>query len=181
MRRFAIPGIVGVIAVALVALLIFGVLQTRNNDSIDQAVARGEKPPAKIVTLEDLDGRGSGSLADFRGQPVFVNFFASWCIPCTQEAPLLDQVQRMMQARGGTVVGVAVDDARSDTEGFVKKHAIAYPVWRDVNRTLARGFGLQGIPESFVLDSQGRILALERQQITQRWIDERLKPLLAQQ
>jgi len=181
MRRFAVPGIVGVIAVALVALLIFGVLQTRNNDSIDQAVARGEKPAAKIVTLQDLDGNGSGSLADYRGRPVFVNFFASWCVPCTQEAPLLNDVQRMMAARGGAIVGVAIDDARGDTQQFVDEHGITYPVWRDVDRTLARSFGLQGIPESFVLDSQGRILALERQQITQRWIDDRLKPLLAEQ
>ncbi|HEY4280816.1 MAG TPA: TlpA disulfide reductase family protein [Conexibacter sp.] len=181
MRRFAVPSIVGVIAIALVALLIFGVLQTRNNDSIDQAVARGEKPAAKIVTLEDLNGDGSGSLADFRGRPVFVNFFASWCVPCTQEAPLLDEVQRMMEANGGTVVGVAVDDARDDTARFVAEHDITYPVWRDVERTFARGFGLQGIPESFVLDPQGRILALERQQITKRWIDDRLKPLLSEQ
>jgi cytochrome c biogenesis protein CcmG/thiol:disulfide interchange protein DsbE len=181
MRRLAVPGLVAVLAVALVALLIFGVLQTSNSDSIDQAIADGGHPAATSVRLSRLDGDGSGALADYRGRLVVVNFFASWCEPCTEEAPLLNGVQRMIESRGGTVIGVAVDDTRERTRGFVDQHGIRYPVWRDIDRVMSRGFQLKGLPETFVVNEQGDIIALERQQITRDWVDTRLRPLLARQ
>ena len=179
MRRLVVPGLVAALAVGLVALLIFGVLQTTDDSSLDQAVARGERPAAKSVALDRLDGGGSGSLAGYRGRVVVVNFFASWCPPCAEEAPLLNRLQRRLEARGGTVIGVAVDDARSDTQGFVDDHRVAFPVWRDVDRAFAKGFEVKGLPETFVIDPQGRVTALMRQQITQRWVDDHVDPLLA--
>lgn len=179
MRRLVVPGLVAVLAVALVGLLIFGVLQTTNDDSIDQAIARGEHPPATSVTLNTLDGDGSGSLAQYRGRLVVVNFFASWCAPCEQEAPLLNDVERMLQRQGGSVIGVAVDDTREDTSGFVSQHDLRFPIWRDIDRKMSRGFELKGLPETFVVNARGDIVALERQQISQNWVDTRLKPLIA--
>jgi cytochrome c biogenesis protein CcmG/thiol:disulfide interchange protein DsbE len=179
MRRLAVPGLVAVLAVSLVALLVFGVLQTTDNSSIDQAIARGEHPAAHSVRLATLDGSGSGALADYRGRLVVVNFFASWCAPCEQEAPLLNDVQGLLARRGGTVIGVAVDDTREDTSGFVSSHGIRFPIWRDIDRAMSRGFELKGLPETFVIDEQGDIVALERQQITRDWVDTRLRPLLS--
>lgn len=181
MRRLLVPGLVAALAVGLVALLIFGVLQTTDDSSIDQAVARGDKPATKSLTLDRLDGSGTGSLADYRGRYVVVNFFASWCGPCKTEAPVLNRVQRMLRAQGGTVVGVTVDDTREDATRFLAEHGAIYPVFRDVDRSFAKSFQLKGVPETFVVDPQGRIAALERQMITQRWVDDRLAPLLAQQ
>ncbi|MBB4664513.1 TlpA family protein disulfide reductase [Conexibacter arvalis] len=181
MRRIAVPGLVAALAVALVALLIFGVLQTTDDSSLDQAIARGEKPAAQSVTLNRLDGGGTDALANHRGRVVVVNFFASWCPPCEEEAPLLNRVQRQLEARGGTVIGVAVDDARGDTQRFVDDHGVRFPVLRDVDRSFSKSFEVKGLPETFVIDEQGRITALQRQQITQRWVDDHLAPLLAEQ
>lgn len=180
MRRLVVPGLVAALAVGLVALLIFGVLQTTDDSSIDQAVARGEKPMAKSVELTTLDGTARGALADYRGRTVLVNFWASWCGPCKTEAPLLNRVQRMLEAEGGTVIGVTVDDTREDSAKFVADHDIDFPIYRDPDRTLNKAFALKGVPESFLIDPQGRIVALERQQISQAWIDRNLAPLLAE-
>ncbi|MDO8188687.1 TlpA disulfide reductase family protein [Conexibacter sp. JD483] len=179
MRRLAVPGLVAVLAIGLVALLIFGVLQTTDDSSIDQAVAKGDAPAAPSVVLSRLAGDGSGSLADYRGRVVLVNFFASWCAPCDQEAPLLNDVQRTLAASGGTVLGVAVDDTRERTQEFVTKHGVRYPILRDIDRKMSKDFELKGLPETFLVDAQGRILALERQQITRAWIDRTLDPTLA--
>lgn len=179
MRRLLVPGLVAAAAVGLVALLIFGVLQTTDDSSIDQAIARGEKPAAKSLTLDRLDGSGTGSLADYRGRYVVVNFFASWCGPCKTEAPLLNRVQQQLSRQGGTIIGVTVDDTREDATRFVREHGATYPVFRDVDRSFAKSFELKGVPETFVIDPQGRITALERQQVTQGWVDDELNPLLA--
>ncbi|MDW5593123.1 TlpA disulfide reductase family protein [Conexibacter stalactiti] len=178
MRRLVVPGLVAVLAIGLVALLIFGVLQTTDDSSIDQALARGETPAATSIELARLDGDGSAALADYRGRVVLVNFFASWCPPCEREAPLLNRVQRTLEAQGGTVIGVAVDDTTADTRKFIAEHGARFPVWRDVDRRMSKAFELKGLPESFVIDEQGNITALERQEITQDWVDESLRPLL---
>lgn len=181
MRRLAVPGLVAALAIGLVALLIFGVLQTTDESSLDQAVANGELPRAEDASLTLLDGSGTRSIADHSGNVVVVNFFASWCGPCDEEAPVLERTQQLLEDSGGTVLGVAVDDARGDTQKFVDRHGITFPVVRDVDRSLARKYGLKGLPETFVIDREGRVVAMQRNQITQRWVDEKVAPLLSGQ
>jgi cytochrome c biogenesis protein CcmG/thiol:disulfide interchange protein DsbE len=180
MRRIAIPGLVALIAVALVALLVFGVLQTSDDSSLDQAVARGERPLAHDAPLPRLDGDGTVSLADHRDGYVVLNFFASWCEPCEAEAPLLNRVQRRLDARGdGTVLGVAWEDATSAATAFVRRHEVTFPVARDVDGGFGEPYELRALPESFVIDPEGRIVAIARGQITERWVRETLEPLIA--
>lgn len=178
MRRTVTTLAVSVLALLLVGLLVFGVLQTGDDSSIDQAVARGEHPIAHDAPLPLLDGRGSRTLADYRGDGyVIVNFFASWCEPCSEEAPLLNRLQRRLAGRG-TIVGVAWNDATDDTREFVRTHDVAYPVVRDVDGAFAKAYGVKGMPETFVVDSHGRIVTLQRSQLTSRWIAA-LDPLIA--
>jgi cytochrome c biogenesis protein CcmG/thiol:disulfide interchange protein DsbE len=179
MRRTVTTLAVSVLALLLVGLLVFGVLQTGDDTSIDQAVARGEKPAAHDASLPLLDGAGSRRLADFRGNGyVIVNFFASWCDPCTEEAPLLNRLQRRLAGRG-TIVGVAWNDAVEDSRGFVREQGVRYPVVRDVDGAFARAYGVKGLPETFVLDPRGRVVALQRSQLTPGWISATIDPLLA--
>ena len=178
MRRIAATVAVAVLAVALVALLIFGVLQTSDDTSIDQAVARGDHPQAHDARLPLLDGSGFRSLADYADGYVVVNFFASWCGPCEDEAPLLNRLQRRLAGRG-TVVGVAWDDTISDSRAFVAEHDVSFPVVRDVDGRFGHEYGITGLPETFVIDPQGKIVALRRSQITPEWIDAAIDPLIA--
>jgi cytochrome c biogenesis protein CcmG/thiol:disulfide interchange protein DsbE len=179
MRRTVTTVAVSVLALLLVGLLVVGVLLTGDDSSIDQAVARGEHPIAHDASLPLLDGGGSRTLADYRSNGyVIVNFFASWCEPCSEEAPLLNRLQRRLAGRG-TIVGVAWNDASGDSRAFVRSHDIGYPVMRDVDGAFAKAYGVKGMPETFVLDRRGRIVALQRSQLTPEWIASTLDPLLS--
>jgi cytochrome c biogenesis protein CcmG, thiol:disulfide interchange protein DsbE len=177
-RRIVSAIAVSVLALLLVGLLVFGVLQTSDGSSLDQAVARGERPVAHDAALPLLDGGGARRLADYRGRWVVVNFFASWCGPCAVEAPLLTRLQHRLAGRG-TIVGVAWNDASSDTRDFVQQHGIDYPVVRDVDRSFGDAYGVKGVPETFVLDPRGRVVALNRSELTSRWIATAIDPLIA--
>jgi cytochrome c biogenesis protein CcmG/thiol:disulfide interchange protein DsbE len=179
MRRTVTTLAASVLALLLVGLLVFGVLQTGDDSSLDQAVARGERPPAHDTALPLLDGGGSSRrLADYHGGWLVVNFFASWCGPCADEASLLKALQRRLAGRG-TIVGVAWNDASADTRDFVREHGVRYPIVRDVDRSFGDAYGVNGVPETFVIDPRGRIVALDRSQLTPKWIATAIDPLIA--
>src|SRR5271168_456694 len=98
MRRFALPVTVAVAGMALIALLAFGLAAKNASRSLDNAVTLGERPVAPVATLPLLGQPGTSSLASYRGQVVILNFWASWCVPCQTEAPMLERTQRALEA-----------------------------------------------------------------------------------
>ncbi|MGI8428190.1 MAG: TlpA family protein disulfide reductase [Solirubrobacteraceae bacterium] len=182
MRRFVLPGLVACAAVALLALLAFGVSNQGTDSSIDAAVARGAYPlaPNAGLALPVLGSSRTESIAQLRGQVLVVNVFASWCVPCKAEAPVLESAQRQLAGRGATVLGVTYLDTSGDSEQFVRQQHLTYPVLRDVNGTLVHAFGSTGVPETFVIDRRGRIVAMERFQIAASWLKQTLPRVLAE-
>jgi cytochrome c biogenesis protein CcmG/thiol:disulfide interchange protein DsbE len=181
MRRLAIPGLIVTAAVALLALLAFGVSNQGTNSSIDSAVSRGLRPPSPSahMALQVLGSSASQSLAAFRGKVVVLNVFASWCTPCQAEARILDREQQTLVKRGGTIVGVTYKDASSASQAFVRQQHITYPVLRDVGGSFAQSWGVDGVPETFVIDREGRVVALRRYQLAGSWLERSVAPLLA--
>ena len=119
-----------------------------------------------------LDGTGQKALADFRGQIVVLNFWASWCAPCADEAPILERVHKRLQARNaGTVLGATYSDSPSASRRFERRYRITYPSVRDVDTDLAEQYGTRNLPETFVLDREGRIVAVSRGQVSQEFLD----------
>jgi len=183
MRRFVVPGVITAVVVALLVVLAFGVASEGSNNSIDAQVAAGHYPraPSAAMALPVLGRRDSTeSLSDFRGRVVLVNMFASWCQPCQAEAPVLQHAQQMLRAHGGTVVGVTYQDDPSNDMTFMRRHHVTYPVLRDVSGNFAHAFGVAGIPESFVINRAGRVQALRRFQLTDRWVNQTLPKILTE-
>ena len=175
MKRLLVPALAAVVAAGLIGLLAYGLVSKSDDTSIEQAVARGERPAAPSLKLPVLGGAGTHSVADLRGKVVVLNFWASWCIPCKAEAPMLAKAQQRLQQTGaGTVVGVTYDDSTPDALQFVRDYKVKYPNVRDVGTKLATRYGTHRVPETFVIDARGRIVDLHRGQIDQAFIDRAL-------
>lgn len=102
------------------------------------------------------------SLADQRGKAVVLNFWASWCPPCREEAPALERAWKTYQDRGVVFVGVDVWDNEPDARSFLKEFGITYPNGQDVSGEIAIEYGLTGIPETWFINKDGRMV--------RRWI-----------
>jgi cytochrome c biogenesis protein CcmG, thiol:disulfide interchange protein DsbE len=176
-KRSAVPITVAVLGAALIALLVYGVVGKKTDDSLDQAVAAGQKPaaPGRDVRLPNLDGAGTTGLADLGGKVVVLNFWASWCEPCKAEAPVLERVQkRLERSNSGTVFGVTYKDAPGDSRAFVRQEKATWRNVRDDRLKLAPKYGTSQLPETFVIDRAGKIVALSRGQIDQQFMDSAL-------
>ena len=180
MRRVLSPVPIAAICVlvALLALLAYGLVQNEPNRAVDEALLRGEREQAPELQLPKLDGSGDGSLADYRGQVVVLNFWASWCKPCKDESPLLEKWHQRMRDRGGTVLGVDMLDVTSRAEEFIDEYDLSYPMLKDKDGDGLERYGVVQYPETFVIDRQGRIAAVQRGPVDEDFMRSKVEPLL---
>jgi cytochrome c biogenesis protein CcmG, thiol:disulfide interchange protein DsbE len=163
---------IAVLAVlAAVGLLTFGLLSKGSS-----GVALGEVAPAPVMPR--LEGGGESSLASYRGRWVLVNFWASWCVPCRQEAPTLERFQRQHGGADFTVLGIDSRDLSGDGRDFVRKYGLSYPQLRDGDGSTAHDYGTTGVPENFLIDPRGKLRWLLRGPVTSQYLRESVAPLL---
>ncbi len=124
------------------------------------AELRGEPfdQPAMDFALEDLSGR-SVRLSDFRGKTVFVNFWASWCPPCVEELPSILKLRQTLADQGFEVLAISEDDTMEDVRKFFAGNPPPFPVLMDEGQKVTRAWGTVKFPETYVVDTEGRIVA----------------------
>jgi cytochrome c biogenesis protein CcmG/thiol:disulfide interchange protein DsbE len=142
----------------LLALLVWSV--------VHQHHAPGVGSTAPVFTLRRLDGPGKVSLASYRGKPVVLNFWASWCEPCKTEAAALERDWTSNRGRGVVFLGVDYHDLASDARRFVSAHALTFLMLEDGSGTVTGRYGISQVPETYVLNREGRVVAHLRGPIT---------------
>jgi cytochrome c biogenesis protein CcmG/thiol:disulfide interchange protein DsbE len=141
----------------LLGLLVWKVAFDDDNGAADR-LARGELVHAPAFSLERLDRDGTLSLAQLRGKPLVVNFWASWCGPCKDEAPVLQRTYERYRGQGLVVLGIDVKDFREDARRFMRRYGLTYPVVYDGKGSTIGRWGLQGYPETFFVDRTGKLV-----------------------
>ena len=141
-----------VVPALFMGLLAVGLIRTQAPKVREGAVA----PDFSLSTV----GGGTLSSSELRGTPVVINFWASWCDPCNQEAPDLEATWKQYQAKGVRVVGVDYEDQPADAQAFVSKYGVSYPSVVDRGGELATAFGVRGVPETFFIDAKFHFFAI---------------------
>lgn len=165
-RNIIVITIVSILVLGFLALLGFGLARQEAPTGASGA-ARINRPAADF-TLPLFNGEQI-TLSSLRGKPVVINFWASWCIPCREEAALLEKTWRAYKDKGVVFIGVDIQDRETDALAYIKEFDITYPNGPDTKGKITIDYGVSGIPVTFFINREGMIVS--------RWvgaINERL-------
>lgn len=171
-------------ALAFVALLTYGLATSGTSTVIDESLARGEAEEAPAFDLPVLEpgelpaklqlrlraqlADGRLDLEELEGTPLVLNFWASWCTPCREEAPLLEASWGRYGKRGVLFLGLDMQDFSEDARSFLREFSITYPTIREPGNEVARSYGATGVPETYFIDIDGRVVGHVTGVVTRR-------------
>ena len=167
--------VVAGVVVVLVGAVVAAVLLTGGGGR----TVKGGRDAAPAFTLPNLEeGKGAVSLASYRGTPVLVNFWATWCTPCVQEMPMLEAAHQRFGSKV-QFIGIDRQDYRPDALAFVQRTHVTYPSASDPDGTLDGSYRLRGMPTSVFVDARGRVVQRVTGPLTRAQLDDGLKALTA--
>jgi len=137
------------------------------------------KGPAPDLTLNLYNGE-TFRLSDQIGQVVMVDFWASWCIPCRQEAQTVEALWQEYRDRGVMFVGVDYLDTETEAKAFLKEFGITYPNGPDLGTRISEAYRIRGVPEKFLIDRQGQIRAVLIGPVSEAELRQYLEALIAE-
>lgn len=167
-----------VITVVILLLASVGILWAVFNFQNDEVVKLELGGPAPGFTLQTLDGK-TASLSDYKGKVVLVNFWASWCQPCREEMPAIEQAYETYKDQGLVVLGVNLKEKTVPVQGFVDNYKLTFPILMDTDNAVAIDlYKVKPIPTSFFIDREGNLVQKADFPMTYEYIENTVKPLL---
>jgi cytochrome c biogenesis protein CcmG/thiol:disulfide interchange protein DsbE len=164
-----------VLLLALVGLFAKSLLD--NHTSVSAELADGNHPAAPDFMLSNIRGGGDTRLSSFRGKVVVLNFWASWCDPCKDEAPALEELSQKYAGRVA-VVGVDSEDATGDARAFADRYHLTYPLVHSSGTGVYRQWGLSGFPETFIVARDGHVVHHFPGPVSAADVESQIRPLL---
>lgn len=181
MSRKFFPLILFGIGFTLIAVSVYFILQNQSSQIAPSVVPVKVKFPAPELTLTDIRG-DLHSLAEYRGQVVLVNLWATWCPPCKEEMPALQTFYRKHREDGFVIIAINDGESKEDVLQFVKDYELTFPVWLDPTYIATdHAFNTQNLPTSFVIDRSGTIQLTWIGGISSRMLDKYVTPLITEQ
>jgi cytochrome c biogenesis protein CcmG/thiol:disulfide interchange protein DsbE len=175
-RMFIIWGVC-LLNVGLLTFLLIQLLTPASSKSASNPLLNRPAPDFSLAMLHPQSGKSTLSLADFKGKPIVLNFWASWCDPCKQEAPLLESSWKEMQAQGKDVVflGIDFEESRDAAMGFVEQYKITYPIVLDTGGSAAAKYYITSLPDTIFINRDGTVVDKVTQQLTAQLLSSGLK------
>ena len=178
-RRILIFCGVSLFNVGLLALILTQLLTPAPNSGSDPLVGH----PAPNFSLELLRSDTSKSvlsLSNFKGKAVVLNFWASWCDPCKEEAPLLESIWKQMQAQGKDVVFLGIDyqDSNNNSLSFLQSNNITYQTVVDADGSVSTKYGLASLPDTIFINRNGTVMSKVARQLTAQALSSGLQVIL---
>lgn len=124
----------------------------------NKAEANSKRHDAMDFHLQKLDGKEKVHLIDFKGKPVVLNFWASWCAPCRQEMPFFEKIWNEYKNDGVIFIGIDVLDDEDNAKEFLRDYGISYLNLKDPSGEVANAYSVIGLPATFFIDREGKIL-----------------------
>ena len=173
-RSITIFAVISLLNVGLLVFLWTQLLTPAQNAAQVQDPLVGHSAPN--FTLDALGLHSAPiSLANFKGKPVVLNVWSSTCVPCVNEAPLLQSLWRRVQSQGVVFIGIDFQDIKSDGLSFLKKYGVTYPNVLDANGSTAISYGVTGTPETLFINRQGVVVSRVAGELTEQTLQSNLK------
>ena len=163
----------------LVVTSVAGILAILGFSLARASAGQVDRGPAPDFELTTFDGQLI-RLSDQRGKVVVINFWASWCIPCRDEAPVLEATWRDYRDRGVVFIGVDYLDIEREALAYIAEFDLTYPNGPDLRTRIAQAYRIQGVPETFFVDRSGLLRGLHIGPITEAQLVSRIETLLAE-
>ena len=178
-RRLLIFCLVSLLNVGLLVLILTQLLTPAPHVVSDPLVGH-PAPDFSLAMLQPDSSKSTLSLSNFKGKPVVLNFWASWCAPCKEEAPLLENTWKQMRAQGKDLVVLGIDfqDSKNDSLNFLQLYSITYPIVLDADGSVASKYGVTSLPQTIFINRNGTVISKVSRELTAQTLSSGIQSIL---
>lgn len=178
-RRILIFCVVSLLNVGLLALILTQLLTPAPNTGSDPLVGH-PAPNFSLAMLRPDTGKSALSLSNFKGKPIVLNFWASWCAPCKEEAPLLESTWKRVQAQGkdAVILGIDYQDSNNDGISFLQLNGITYPAVLDTDGLVSMKYGVTSLPVTIFINRNGTVISRAARELTAQVLSSNLQLIM---